>query len=191
MEMKTAIAAKGRDLTSQVDERFGRAEFFLITDKDCQAIEEVIENVSKNDSTGAGTGAASLVAEKGVSFLVAGNLGPKAENVISSAGINFISFSGTVSEAIDFVKQNSTLSQESFQPAAASGSPSANKDDFDFPRAGQGAGQGQRTGSGRGMGRGMGTGQGGGRGKCRNSGAGKGRGGGGGRGMGRQNSGRF
>ncbi|MGM0418998.1 MAG: NifB/NifX family molybdenum-iron cluster-binding protein [Thermodesulfobacteriota bacterium] len=184
--MKTAIAAKGKDLTSQVDERFGRADFFLITDKDCQTIEEVIENVSKNDSTGAGTGAASLVAEKGVSFLVAGNLGPKAENVISTAGINFISFAGTVSEAMEFVRQNSSVQPDSFQPGAKTqAAPSA--DSFDYPRAGKGTGQGR----GMGMGRGMGTGPGGGRGQCRNPGKGQGRGGGGGKGMGRQNSRRF
>jgi len=189
--MKTAIAAKGSDLTSQTDERFGRADFFLITDKDCRTIEEVIENVSKNDSTGAGTGAASLVAEKGVSFLVAGNLGPKAENVISTAGINFISFAGTVFEAMEFVRQNSSVQQTFFKPTAESQTPSVKTENFDFPRAGKGVGQKPSTGPGMGMGRGMGTGPGGGRGKCRNPGAGKSRGGSGGRGMGRQNSRRF
>ncbi|PIE75234.1 MAG: hypothetical protein CSA18_00860 [Deltaproteobacteria bacterium] len=103
--MKMAIASKGKDLSSEVDERFGRADFFLITDKNGEIIDEVIKNESKNNTTGAGTNAASLIAEKNVSLLIAGNLGPKAEAVINAAGIKFMSFAGKIRDALVFVKE--------------------------------------------------------------------------------------
>lgn len=147
--MKIAIASKGKELSSQVDERFGRAEFFIITDKKGETIEEVIKNDSKNNSTGAGTSAASLIAEKQVSLLLAGNLGPKAQAVIDAAGIKFINFEGKVSDALISVREKELdpLKAQSLPEYSASQTISRER---------------RRAGSGRGMGNGKG--------RCRNRG---------------------
>jgi len=171
--MKIAIASNGKDASAQVDERFGRADYFLVTNEDATAIEEIIENNSKNSQTGAGTGSASLIAEKGVKALFAGNLGPKAQSVLDEAGVKFISFSGTVAEALEFAKQNNITLSGTGSPAPVN------------PGSGTGQGRGQGTGQGRGMG-------GGGRGGCGGKGGGgRGMGGGGQKGTGRNQSGRF
>lgn len=166
--MKIAIASNGTNTDSQVDERFGRADFFLITNDNGDQIEEVIENNSKNSQTGAGTGSASLIAEKGVKALFAGNLGPKAESVLNAAGINFISFQGTVAQAMEMADKDNFFNQ--------------NQNSGNLQQRGQqgaGMGYGRGMGKGRGMGQGCGTGQ------------GRGMGGGCRKGMGRNQGGRF
>ncbi|MCB9480757.1 MAG: NifB/NifX family molybdenum-iron cluster-binding protein [Desulfobacteraceae bacterium] len=166
--MKIAIASNGTNTDSQVDERFGRADFFLITNENGDQIEEVIENNSKNSQTGAGTGSASLIAEKGVKALFAGNLGPKAESVLNAAGINFISFQGTVAQAMEMADKDNFFNQ--------------NQNSGNLQQRGQqgaGMGYGRGMGKGRGMGQGCGTGQ------------GRGMGGGCRKGMGRNQGGRF
>jgi predicted Fe-Mo cluster-binding NifX family protein len=159
--MKIAIASNGTTAASQVDERFGRADYFLITNENGDQIEEIIENNAKNSSTGAGTGSASIIAEKGVKALFAGNLGPKAESVLSAAGVNFISFQGSVAQAMEMAKQSNFYNQN--------------------PGSSNYQNQGQQQPFGGGMGGGRGMGGGGGRGM---GGGGRGMGGGGGRGMG-------
>lgn len=146
--MKIAIASNGTNTDSQVDERFGRADFFLITNENGDQIEEVIENNSKNSQTGAGTGSASLIAEKGVKALFAGNLGPKAESVLNAAGINFISFQGTVAQAMEMADKDNFFNQ--------------NQNSGNLQQRGQqgaGMGYGRGMGKGRGMGQGCGTGR--------------------------------
>ncbi|MDY0131648.1 MAG: NifB/NifX family molybdenum-iron cluster-binding protein [Desulforegulaceae bacterium] len=174
--MKLAIASNGKDSSALVDERFGRADYFLLTNEEGTSIEEVIDNNAKNSETGAGTGAASLIAEKGVKMLFAGNLGPKAQAVLDEAGISFISFSGTVAEAMEFAKQGN------LPPAGPPSSPGT-----------PGSGAGRGTGQGRGLGQGGGMGQGGGgRGRGgRGMGQGRGMGSCGRKGTGRNQSGRL
>lgn len=174
--MKIALAATGKDFNSLVDERFGRADYFILTNENADAVEEIIENTAKNDATGAGTGAASLIAEKKAEIVVAGNLGPKAENVLNAAGIEFVSFTGSVSQAIDFIKGNLSMEDIKAQMKTAPDMQQTNR-----PGMGMGAGRGMGRGkSGCGGGRGQGMGRGG----C---GGGMGRG----QGMGRNNSGRM
>ncbi|MGE4519844.1 MAG: NifB/NifX family molybdenum-iron cluster-binding protein [Desulfobacteraceae bacterium] len=166
--MKIAIASNGKDTSAQVDERFGRADYFLITNENCDTIQEIIENKSKNSQTGAGTGSASLIAEKGVKALFAGNLGPKAESVLSQAGISFVSFSGTVGDALEFARTSNLSASTENQTVAGKNQP-------------------MKQGPGMGQGRGMGGGKGG----CGGKGGGGGRCMAGQRGMGRNQSGRF
>lgn len=51
--MKIAISSQGTDLNSQVDPRFGRAQYFIITDSDTLDY-EVIENPNISAAGGAG-----------------------------------------------------------------------------------------------------------------------------------------
>jgi predicted Fe-Mo cluster-binding NifX family protein len=76
--MKVAICAKNDlGLSSEVDDRFGRAEFYVIFDTE-KAETIVLENSAKNEAAGAGGKAVSLLHKQGVDTLVVPELGPKA-----------------------------------------------------------------------------------------------------------------
>ena len=46
--MKIAISAQGRELSSPVDPRFGRAAYFIIYEMESGAMEAVKENAGEN-----------------------------------------------------------------------------------------------------------------------------------------------
>ncbi len=107
--MKFAIAASGTEMSSPVDDRFGRAAYFIIGDTESNN-HEVLENSANVAAAhGAGTGTAQELVSRNVKVVVAGKFGPKAEQVLSAAGIDMVSFTGgTVTEAIDRAVQRQT-----------------------------------------------------------------------------------
>jgi predicted Fe-Mo cluster-binding NifX family protein len=155
--MKTAIASIGKDLDSIVSEKFGRADYFLITDNDASKIEEVIENSFKKDNTGAGISCAGLLADKGVKIIIAGNLGPKAKDVLDAAKIDFLSFSGKVLKSLTLAREGKLDNENPL---------SDNKTDQTGFKPGFGRGL---RGRGKGMGQGFGRGRGRKKGLCQNS----------------------
>ncbi len=112
--MKIAISAKGTELDSTVDPRFGRASYFIIVDSDSGRILDVIDNSSGKEAPhGAGINAAALVAERGVDVVLTGRVGPKAFSVLSAGGIKVVSeMEGTVKEALErFLKEKPQYSK--------------------------------------------------------------------------------
>ena len=104
--MKIAITSTGETLESMVDERFGRAKYFLIIDT--ESLETtVVKNTENLDlSQGAGTQSGSKIVDSGVSYVLTGHCGPKAFRVLSSAGLKVIvGVSGTVKDAVDAFKR--------------------------------------------------------------------------------------
>jgi len=98
--MKIAISTNGIDLSSQVAERFGRCNSFLIVDTETMEF-EVVQNTAVSSAHGAGIAAAQLVAYKGVKAVLTGNVGPKAYSALSSSGIKTVTqVSGTVGDAV-------------------------------------------------------------------------------------------
>jgi predicted Fe-Mo cluster-binding NifX family protein len=108
--MKIAVTAKGTDLTSQVDPRFGRAAYILIVDTDTLEHEVIDNSINANAFKGAGIQAAATVCEKGAKVLLTGYCGPKAFEVIKAAGIKVVSdIEGEVKDAVDlFISGNIT-----------------------------------------------------------------------------------
>jgi predicted Fe-Mo cluster-binding NifX family protein len=103
--MKIAISAKGSDLSSAIDPRFGRAQYFIIFDTDNDEFEVVPNKNNAEAAQGAGIQAAETVVRKKVDIIVSGNLGPKAFDVLSEAGIKAVLWSeGTVSQAIGQIR---------------------------------------------------------------------------------------
>lgn len=104
--MKIAISALGTDLDSNIDERFGRARYFILLDTDTSAIIEVVDNLeNQHASHGAGVQAAQSVADKGIDWLLTGAVGPKAYQILNQAGIKIASgASGTIREAVEKFK---------------------------------------------------------------------------------------
>ena len=91
-------------MDSQVDQRFGRAEYFIIVETDSMAF-EVLDNENVGASSGAGINTAKLLVDTDVKAVLTGNCGPNAQKTLSSAGIKlYTGVSGIISDAIESFK---------------------------------------------------------------------------------------
>ncbi len=85
--MKIAITATGSTPDSAVDQRFGRAYWFLIHDEADGSWEALDNSEARNALQGAGIKAAQAVADRGAGVLLTGVTGPKAYRALNAAGI--------------------------------------------------------------------------------------------------------
>ncbi len=139
--MKICVTATAGDLNAQVDQRFGRSQYFVFVDSDTMAF-EAVPNEAIAAPGGAGIQAAQIVVNKGANMVISGNIGPNAFQVLSTAGVKVATGAyGTVKEAVEMHK-NGRLSETGGSTVSA--------------HTGMGGGRG--GGRGRGMGRGMGLG---------------------------------
>ena len=82
-----SIVPHDKGLSDPMDDRFGRAEAFLLVDRATGEAVETIENTSVHASHGAGTGAASMLKSAGVDTVISGRFGPKASDALRAHGI--------------------------------------------------------------------------------------------------------
>ncbi len=142
--MKICITSQGDNLESLVDPRFGRCNYFIIYDTDNDSFES-FPNPNISSPQGAGITSSQFIVDKGVEFVLTGNVGPNAFSVFQQAQVKVITgLAGLrVKEAI-----------EKFKKGEIAPSPSPNVSGhfgmgFGFPQA-------NFAFFGRGMGRGMG-----------------------------------
>ena len=105
--MKVMITSRGDSLNSQMDERYGRSEYFIIYDTESGSY-EAIKNPFLNDQGGVGISVAKFTLKKGVDALISGSFGPNAQDVLKGSGIKLYSAKGgTVEDVIkDFKEGN-------------------------------------------------------------------------------------
>ena len=113
--MKIAVTAKGKELDSELDPRFGRAQYVLIIDSAGGVVEEVIDNATnRNAFQGAGIQAAKMLADRGVELLLTGFCGPNAFKTLEAAGIRVAAEqSGSVRDAVTRFEKNELRFAES------------------------------------------------------------------------------
>ncbi len=107
--MKLLITAKGPNLDSPIDKRFGRGEYFVIVDTDSKSIIESFHNEYLNNEHGVGIKTATLTLEKGVDAVITGSYGPKAYDVLKQGTLKLYVFTNenTVQDVLDnFEKGN-------------------------------------------------------------------------------------
>lgn len=85
--MKVAISATGNTLDSTLDQRFGRAAYFIIADSETMEY-EAIDNSGAASAGGAGITSAQTVVDEGVEAVITGNVGPNAMSVLNAAEIS-------------------------------------------------------------------------------------------------------
>ena len=103
--MKVVITAQGNELSSEVDLRFGRAQYLIVMNTETGGFQAHSNTVNLNAAQGAGIQTGRNVAEFGVEALITGNVGPNAFKTLSAAGVKiFLSEKQTVAEAIDSFK---------------------------------------------------------------------------------------
>lgn len=104
--MKVVITAQGKDLSSQLDHRFGRAKWLIVCDTEANSIEANDNTVNLNAVSGAGIQTAQNVANLGVEAVITGNVGPNAFKTLCAAKIKvFLCKANTVQEALELFKE--------------------------------------------------------------------------------------
>jgi predicted Fe-Mo cluster-binding NifX family protein len=101
--MKIAVTSTGESPDSQVDQRFGRAAYFIIFDTETM-IFRAIDNENVAAAGGAGINSAKVVIDTGAEV---------AERTLSAGKIKlYTGVSGTVSEAVEFFKSGKLTEAE-------------------------------------------------------------------------------
>jgi len=103
--MKVAVTSQGRELTSPVDPRFGRARYFILVDTETGQATAADNSQNLNAAQGAGIQAGSNVVELGAAAVITGHVGPKAFATLQAGGVRvYTGASGSVAEAIEQLK---------------------------------------------------------------------------------------
>jgi len=111
--MKIAVSAKGRELSSPVDPRFGRAAYILIVDSETMDFVALDNSTNVNAFKGAGIQAATMISENGAEVLLTGYCGPNAFRTLDAAGVKVGSdTAGTVVEAVENFKKGNVRFSE-------------------------------------------------------------------------------
>jgi predicted Fe-Mo cluster-binding NifX family protein len=105
--MKICITAQGATPDARVEERFGRAPYFILMDSETGTF-EAIANPFADGAGGVGPKAAQVVIDRQAAALISGLLGGNAKAVLDAAGIAQYTFSsgGSVKDALEQFKQN-------------------------------------------------------------------------------------
>lgn len=117
--MKIAVSSIGKELTSDVDPRFGRAAYFIIVDSKTLEFEAVENSQNLSLPQGAGIQAGKTIINSKAKVLITGNCGPKAFKVLNQAGIKIIT--GIKGRVIDLVQKYKNNELESSQEANVEG----------------------------------------------------------------------
>ncbi len=105
--MKIGITAKEATLEGELDPHFGRARKFILFDTETGAFIVHDNQQNLNATQGAGIQAAQNLAGLGAEILITGNVGPKAFQALSAAGIKvYLANPGTAGAALDAFRGN-------------------------------------------------------------------------------------
>jgi len=103
--MKIAVSSNDSSLRSTLDVRFGRAESFIIYDLEQNTYQSIDNTQNLSSAQGAGIQSAQNLVNAGVEVLITGNVGPKAFQVLKTAGVDiYLTKQTTIQEAIDNFK---------------------------------------------------------------------------------------
>ena len=103
--MKIAITAQGKELSSEIDLRFGRAKWLIVVDTESGDFQAHDNAVNLNAAQGAGIQTGQNIANLGVEAVITGNVGPNAFKTLNAVNIKiFLAEKQTTQEAIDSFK---------------------------------------------------------------------------------------
>lgn len=99
--MKIAVSATGGSIQARVEERFGRAPYYVVVDSDTGRF-GLVSNPAVLAAHGAGPQTARVLAERGVTTVLTGRVGPNAREALEQLGISVVEgVTGVVKEAVD------------------------------------------------------------------------------------------
>ena len=105
--MLIAVPAKSREFSSEIDLRFGRAEWLIVVDSETSKFKAYGNAVSLKCIQLSGVQVAQNLVDVGVEVVLTRYIGPNAFKTLNAAGIRiFLVKKQTVQEAIDWFKAN-------------------------------------------------------------------------------------
>ena len=103
--MKICITSQGDSISSEVDPRFGRCQYFIIADTETEEV-QTVKNSNIDSMGGAGIQSGQFISEKKIKIVLTGNVGPNAYQTLKAAGVEIITgVSGKVADAIEKYKK--------------------------------------------------------------------------------------
>jgi predicted Fe-Mo cluster-binding NifX family protein len=104
-KLRIAVTAEGKELSSEIDLRFGRAKFLLVVDTESGDFVVHDNQLNLNAVQGAGIQTGQNIANLGVEAVITGNVGPNAFKTLNAAGVKiFLAEKQTVAEAVESFK---------------------------------------------------------------------------------------
>jgi predicted Fe-Mo cluster-binding NifX family protein len=105
--MKICITPQGATPDAKVEERFGRAPYFILMDSETESF-EAVANPFADGAGGVGPKAAQLIIDRKAGALISGLLGGNARAVLESAGVSLYAYraGGSVKDAFDEFRKN-------------------------------------------------------------------------------------
>ena len=97
--MKIAVAAIGKDETSEVSPWSGQSKFYLIFNERGDLL-EVISNPFSLGGGGAGFGVAKMLADKGVDIVVGRQVGEHMDEILKMRGLRYCEMTETVKDVV-------------------------------------------------------------------------------------------
>lgn len=109
--MKAFISVSKPELEAVLDDRFGRAPYFLVVDTEKGNIWKAIENPNTHDEHGVGIKTANMAINEDVDCVIGKHFGPKVADVLRSAGIKM--YSAEIMKVSEVIKKcnNSELTE--------------------------------------------------------------------------------
>jgi predicted Fe-Mo cluster-binding NifX family protein len=101
---KIAVATEGKTTAADVSAVAARTPYFLIFDS-ANSLLEVSDNPYKDKGRRAGPSVATFLAQKGVTFVVAGRFGDNMIQAMKGKGIEYLEFRGSAEAALDKVSE--------------------------------------------------------------------------------------
>ncbi|MDH4270354.1 MAG: NifB/NifX family molybdenum-iron cluster-binding protein, partial [Candidatus Aminicenantes bacterium] len=99
------VSATGPDLEAEIEPHFGHARYFLLVNTATLEFEAVV-NPHSEAAHGAGFKSAQLIANRPASAVLTGQVGPKALQILETAGIRVIALEkSNIREAISRLKR--------------------------------------------------------------------------------------
>ena len=103
--MKIVVTSQGKELSSEIDPRFGRAKWLVVIDTETADFLVHDNTVNLNAVQGAGIQTGQNIANLNVEAVITGNVGPNAFKTLSAAGVKiFLAEKQTVAEALESFK---------------------------------------------------------------------------------------
>lgn len=109
--MKIAITTLNKSLDSKIDTRFGRAQNFLILNKEGE-LEKTVPNPGFQAEKSAGQQAVNALTSEGIDILITGNIGASAFSLLNQAGVQIFTAPAGIKASQAFKKyKNDELNQ--------------------------------------------------------------------------------
>jgi predicted Fe-Mo cluster-binding NifX family protein len=104
-ELRIAVTAQGKELSSEIDLRFGRAKWLIVVDTETGEYEAHDNAVNLNAVQGAGIQTGQNIANLGVEAVLTGNVGPNAFRTLQAARVKvFLIGNQMVQQAVELFK---------------------------------------------------------------------------------------